>query len=127
MTTRVVTLEPRARAAVSVLLREAQVKLQDGNGGRWSYARIAEDASTALRELSSNPGTTAYERRLWESLEVTEDHVRTLMNCPANPTGTDERRAVLLGVCLALNVDLAAMNRHAGGIAAPASEDGPGP
>lgn len=108
---RLATLDPVARAEVSRLLREAK-----GSGRRWTYESIAETASAELLERSKAPGVSEAERELWERFEVTVSQVRTLLTFPANPTGDPARRAALLGVCLALDVDLAAMNRVAGGI-----------
>lgn len=108
--TRRVTLPPRARGEVSAIL------LKKKKAGKWTYESLAEAATAALLERSEAPGITEDERELWESLEVSVDQIRTLMDCPANPTGDLVRRAALLGVCLALDVDLAAMNRVAGGI-----------
>lgn len=105
------TLDPLSRAAVSTLILTAK-----GSDCTWTYESIAEAASSSLLERSKAPGVSEEERNLWGSFEVTVSQVRTLLNCPRNPTGDPVRRAALLGVCLALDVDLAAMNRVAGGI-----------
>lgn len=97
------------RAALSRLLREALGKR------RWSYARLAEKAEQAARH-AAHEQIFASDREICLEISVTRHHIARLLNCPAAPLGCPARRARLLGVALALGIELAKINRLAGGL-----------
>lgn len=106
-------LELKKRAALSEMLRSAR----ESRG--WSQEQASERATEALRELAGcldDAFCSVEERRLWLVIEVTRRHVVALENCPSSPLANSERRARLLGLVTAVGVDMALINRLAGGL-----------
>lgn len=113
-------IDPRRRAELSILIREAR------ESRRWSQERLADRAEAALRRQARqvdgeySTGSTAPEPNgdlgLYLRVEISRHHVATLENCPARPLGDAERRARLMGIVLALGLDRAVVNQLAGGI-----------
>ena len=82
----------------------------------WSQAILAERAEEALREAAETFQCSAEERAAWLDLTIEIADVAALENFPARPLINAKRRGKLLGVALALGLDLAVVNRKAGGL-----------
>lgn len=110
------SLSPLKRAALSELIRKARL------AKRWSQERLADRAEAALRHeaaclvAQATRHDAADDASLYVAVEVTRHHVATLENCPARPLSDAARRARLLGIVVALELDRARVNQLAGGI-----------
>jgi hypothetical protein len=105
-------LDLSKRAALSTALKSARERK------RWSQEEASERATEALhRHAASRPeGASPDELAVFARLEITRRHVVALENCPSAPMATVERRARLLGLALALELDLGPINRLAGAL-----------
>lgn len=105
-------LDLSKRAALSAVLKAAR------EGKRWSQEQASERATEALhRYAASRPdGVSPTELAILAKLEITRRHVVAFENCPSAPIATVERRGRLLGLVLALAVDLGTINRLAGAL-----------
>jgi hypothetical protein len=105
-------LDLSKRAALSTALKTAR------EGKRWSQEQASERATEALhRYAASRPeGGSPDELAAFARLEITRRHVVALENCPSAPIATVERRGRLLGLVLALGLDLGTINRLAGAL-----------
>ncbi len=83
----------------------------------WSSEKTARSAVVHLRAYAALPQhwASAREVELWRTVQVTHRHVARMPAMLA-PMLTAERRARLFGVCLALGIDLAEVNRFGGGL-----------
>ena len=86
----------------------------------WSREALAVEAEACLRSSAADFVTPIYvtteERKIWREVDVTSRHIEGLEGRPVLPLGRGERRARLRGVCLALGLDFAEVNRVAGGL-----------
>lgn len=86
----------------------------------WSLDRTEEEASTMLRLLVESPDLSAHERsvagRLARDGGVTRYHIANFEDLPRHPLTPVERRIRLMALVLALGVDVAKVNRLAGGL-----------
>lgn len=86
----------------------------------WSREALSVAAEAALRaraaDFLSPLYATTETRALWRTVEVSFDHVKAMERGPVMPLARGERRARLLGVCLALGLDRAELNEVAGGL-----------
>lgn len=104
-------LDPVRRGQLSRLLQERRKTLG------WNRSELCERAEKALFDRAeSDKVASIEERKLWQSVEINIHHVKILENCPAAPLSNRERAARLLGVCLALGLDMGRVNRLAGGL-----------
>lgn len=81
-----------------------------------SREQVVRKARRLIRARAELPGATPEEAAAWSSVHISREGLRTLENCPGNPTGDSRRRAYLLAFSLALGLDLAQVNRFAGGV-----------
>ena len=108
-------LSPEESSALSAMVREARA------AKGWSRERLSVEAENAIRaraaDFQSAIFATTERRQLWRNLEITGLQIFWLENRRnAIPLGTAERRARLLGICLALGLDLARVNQICGGL-----------
>jgi len=93
-------------------------RARDARG--WSREALAVEAEACLRDSAADFVTpiyvTAEERKIWREVDVTSRHIEGLECGPVLPLGRGDRRARLRGVCLALGLDFAEVNRIAGGL-----------
>lgn len=108
-------ITPHSRAALSSLFIAARLAT-NGDGKPKSRPWIARKAQRLLREQADREDATDEERELWAAAPVNHQQLVRLEQCPADPLGKPGRRAYLLAFALALDVDLAQVNRWAGGV-----------
>lgn len=101
--------------ALSAMVRDART------AKGWSRERLSVEAENELRKRAADFHSAIYatteRRQLWRNLEITGLQIFWLENRRnAIPLGTAERRARLLGICLALGLDLARVNQICGGL-----------
>jgi hypothetical protein len=81
----------------------------------WSLEKTARKAVLAIRSAhATRDSTTADELVLWSTIEITLVHVAAFEDYHKSPLGTAEKRARLLGIALALDLDPAKVSRAAG-------------
>lgn len=104
-------LDPVRRGQLSRLIRDRREELG------WNRQQLCDRAREALSERAqSDRLASPKERKLWKSLVFNRYHLEYMENCPARPLQDLQRRARLLGVCLALRLDVGQVNRIAGGL-----------
>lgn len=107
-------LPPESRQALGRMILEAR----EAHG--WSRERLSVEAEECLRKAARDFVTPIYvtseERVLWREIDITSNHIQALEAGPVLPLGRGPRRARLRGVCLALGLDFAEINRIAGGL-----------
>jgi hypothetical protein len=103
-----------SRAKLSRMIREARERRG------WSQEHLSIEAENALRlaaaDFRSPTYVTSEERVKWREIDISPQHVTRMEGCPWFPLGRGDRRARLRGVCLALGLDFAEVNRIAGGL-----------
>ena len=111
------TLEPqpfaRRRSRLGRVQRVALAEMIEGarKAKGWTQERLAMVATNRLKSAPDDLALAGLRAVL-----VTRRFVQCLENCHPQPMGNAERRARLLGVCLALDLDRAEVNLIAGGI-----------
>ena len=81
-----------------------------------SREQVVRKARRLIRERAKAPRATPEEAAAWSSVFISREGLRTLENCPRNPLADPRRRAYMLAFSLALDLDLAQVNRFAGGV-----------
>ncbi len=82
-----------------------------------SQEQLAGRATLALAKyMSASPDLPTEELSAWEDLEITTDMVRSFENGPYSIMGSHRRRGALFAICLELRLDVAKVNRWAGGL-----------
>ena len=86
----------------------------------WSRERLSVEAENSLRIAAADFMTpifvTTEERQIWREIEISSRCIELMERRPVLPLGRGDRRARLRGVCLALGLDFAEVNRIAGGL-----------
>lgn len=107
-------LSPEATEKLAETLRAARM------AKGWSREKLSVEAEEALRrragDFRSPLFATTETRQLWRSIEISSMDIYHMEKRPVLPLGRDHRRARLLGVCLALELDRALINEIAGGV-----------
>ena len=105
-------LSPEESAALSAMIRKAR------KAKGWSRERLSVEAENELRKRAADFRSpifaTTERRQLWRTVEVTALSIYRLETAPVLPLGRADRRARLLGVCLALEIDRALINEICG-------------
>ena len=98
------------RAALSAMIRQAR------EGKDWSLEQLARAATAASQRRGGNARGLPAQAGIWAITKLSRHHVSGLESCPASPMSDADKRARLLGVALALDLDRARVNELAGGI-----------
>ena len=95
------------------------LKVRKNSATRWSQEELAEQATRALgnfMESCDQDELEPEEVRAWTGFEITRHHIFHLEDAPGNLLGEHVSRGYLLGVALALRLDLDRINRLCGGL-----------